>query len=1190
MKKFLEKIIALIVIISLFLSLGLNVFLFRPKPAKALDAGAGWVSNIKDYVLDAVSWVISNMMLKRLEQNIQDWGAGKKSKIQLPFGIEDFKDYFDEFLNIASAKFLDQFKNTQLCTGISFALGQAPNINLTTLRSNLRSVGRFSGTFGKYYIDQPTYQRTAMCTLDKVVGNIESFLRRPRITIFGWDAWKALNQPQNNIFGAFFSALDLKTQIAAREIMNAANQAAVSGGYKNQTVTTANSKDKCTQDCLAFKSPSCETGLSNEACRGNSDCGVGYVCFNNYCVSQDCAVETQSCINNCGRIPVVPIAQAVSNLGSHIHEAINNSLSGDMQKLIATDEITELIGIFFSALLNKAMNGLGLAFKSFTATKSQQQRAQNKDRFSYQKQFLKTTSSTEKKDVRTSIYSTIEQAIKQFSRSIIACSSDTMMTVEDYRKNLADILDSNVEALYVGIQGVNLQPDAVVLDPPYAPYSVYGYSWGEVFPSKVPEKCRALLDQLNMPKTTTCSSIITGLEPNYGLKTTSTALPQCSDGKDNDNNGLIDYPNDPGCYSPLDTLEASGGGGGGGGGEREERVVPMMDLVPGIGEVPCIPCIYDHDALNCPVGPRPPQKYPTTFFGTSTNTVWTSAILQQKLDFYGSCAEWYVVALNRCDECLKGYDENCAKLATEQERANCINQQCNNYSDIVEHVIDPPTTPLDFYGKCLAEEQKEACFTCLKEYYIPATYCEQVRDYTARLVTKYPTVVVNKYKKDEGEFRGLFDPSIAARGGLCNDNDGKENISLALICRAMPDFAYNGEKVCQTRCKKAGMTDEQLTNVTDFRPDENDCGGIKLDVGGKEPFNSIDDGTLDGRGRCCADFWQKNTKNYTICVGAGPTTENPPPIIPTMSVTLSANPSSGLAPLNGVDLTAVVSGTSSGQNLTYYFDCENDGNYERVQESALTTLTVSDLCNYSENNKTYTASVMVMNDVGASAKAVTTIQTTDCEISVALNPANGIAPVDVSITGKLNNASGPFTFQFYCDVPTSGGPVDSWSGATTQYTSDINEYTLNNACRFTSGGLKAVGVSIQGSNSSSSCYQTITIAEPATISCILDVLEPTIKPNTPVEVSIETMPNAGYLDLIHNAVGTNFSIDCTNNGSFEFSDTIQQTTLQNSTCSYSAPGIYTISAKVGNTNPANGFSAYNTCQGSVRVELREETP
>ncbi|MGZ5325749.1 MAG: lytic murein transglycosylase, partial [Solirubrobacterales bacterium] len=47
-------------------------------------------------------------------------------------------------------------------------------------------------------------------------------------------------------------------------------------------------------------------------------------------------------------------------------------------------------------------------------------------------------------------------------------------------------------------------------------------------------------------------------------------LPACSDGIDNDGDGLIDYPADPGCSEPLDNDEYDppvGGGGTGGGGQ-----------------------------------------------------------------------------------------------------------------------------------------------------------------------------------------------------------------------------------------------------------------------------------------------------------------------------------------------------------------------------------------------------------------------------------------------------------------------------------------------------------------------------------------------------------------------------------------------------------------------------------------------
>ncbi|MCX6797748.1 MAG: hypothetical protein NTX66_00815 [Candidatus Falkowbacteria bacterium] len=65
------------------------------------------------------------------------------------------------------------------------------------------------------------------------------------------------------------------------------------------------------------------------------------------------------------------------------------------------------------------------------------------------------------------------------------------------------------------------------------------------------------------------------------FKITITPAPQCADGLDNDNDGKIDYPNDPDCSSlsddreAPDTLPPSGGGGGGGGG-----VLPGLVINP----------------------------------------------------------------------------------------------------------------------------------------------------------------------------------------------------------------------------------------------------------------------------------------------------------------------------------------------------------------------------------------------------------------------------------------------------------------------------------------------------------------------------------------------------------------------------------------------------------------------------------
>ncbi len=78
-------------------------------------------------------------------------------------------------------------------------------------------------------------------------------------------------------------------------------------------------------------------------------------------------------------------------------------------------------------------------------------------------------------------------------------------------------------------------------------------------------------------------------------------------------------------------------------------------------------------------------------------------------------------------------------------------------------------------------------------------------------------------------------------------------------------------------------------------------------------------------------------------------------VAPTLTVSLSANPSSGIAPLSGIDLTATVSGDVAG-NINYIFYCDRSdigsnittpyaGKYDNISQ---TTYTASDICSYSQ--------------------------------------------------------------------------------------------------------------------------------------------------------------------------------------------------------------------------------------------------
>jgi len=89
--------------------------------------------------------------------------------------------------------------------------------------------------------------------------------------------------------------------------------------------------------------------------------------------------------------------------------------------------------------------------------------------------------------------------------------------------------------------------------------------------------------------------------------------------------------------------------------------------------------------------------------------------------------------------------------------------------------------------------------------------------------------------------------------------------------------------------------------------------------------------------------------------------------IKTLSVSLTANPFSGIAPLNNVDLTATVSGISKG-TINYIFYCNRTDNgtnitldyAKRVNNTKQNPYTTTDVCSYSSPGQ-YRAKVIVEN-------------------------------------------------------------------------------------------------------------------------------------------------------------------------------------------------------------------------------------
>jgi len=140
-----------------------------------------------------------------------------------------------------------------------------------------------------------------------------------------------------------------------------------------------------------------------------------------------------------------------------------------------------------------------------------------------------------------------------------------------------------------------------------------------------------------------------------------------------------------------------------------------------------------------------------------------------------------------------------------------------------------------------------------------------------------------------------------------------------------------------------------------------------------------------------------------------------------LSVSLSPSPSSGCAPLNGVDFTASVSRTGTG-DINYFFDCTNDGTWDRIVTNSYNSYTAYDVCNF-DSIGNYTAKVKVESQ-GVSAENTANINVSSCYSSLTVDlkingydsfialPYNSVA----TLTWTSNNAS-------YC---TASG---DWSGS-----------------------------------------------------------------------------------------------------------------------------------------------------------------
>ncbi len=261
------------------------------------------------------------------------------------------------------------------------------------------------------------------------------------------------------------------------------------------------------------------------------------------------------------------------------------------------------------------------------------------------------------------------------------------------------------------------------------------------------------------------------------------------------------------------------------------------------------------------------------------------------------------------------------------------------------------------------------------------------------------------------------------------------------------------------------------------------------------------------------------------------------PSQPTLSVNLEAIPSSGIAPLNNVDLKATVSGTAQG-TINYRFDCTDDGTWDYVFNNISTNpRTVADACDYASAGN-YTARVYVERDTATAAQDTIVIGVTEPEPKPT---------VDL----KVNNSQGPIT------IPHNSSATLSWN------TANANNCSASGGW---SGARPTSGSTSTGSLTSSTTF-TLTCNGPG--GSTSDNVTVNVASQPTLSVNLEAIPSSGIaplnnVDLKATVSGTaqgtiNYRFDCTDDGTWDyvFNNISTNPRTVADACDYASAGNYT---------------------------------
>ena len=205
---------------------------------------------------------------------------------------------------------------------------------------------------------------------------------------------------------------------------------------------------------------------------------------------------------------------------------------------------------------------------------------------------------------------------------------------------------------------------------------------------------------------------------------------------------------------------------------------------------------------------------------------------------------------------------------------------------------------------------------------------------------------------------------------------------------------------------------------------------------------------------------------------------------PTLSVSLSASPSSGTAPVNDVDLTADVSGTATGTiNYKFWCNCGSTCSTVATCQSACGTenyappattsdpYTATDVCDYASAGTYYGKVVAERGTLSAEARTTISVAappTLFVDLKVATDSANWQDSLSqeyplnsVDMRGDVSGtATGNIVYTFYCNRTDPGTNITSGYCHQSSATS-TDPYTISNCCSYSTIGTYTAKVIVQ---------------------------------------------------------------------------------------------------------------------------------